>query len=186
MPLTGGQKRDGLILEVQLIQIYTRSHIAWVSSLKRRGMLAEESEGAPGSAFPVRTDSACGVPCCGLGGISSLYHPAGPHCHTADLGYLNLTKLSGLPILMRERLKLDRYFWTIWKSSFIILACALLFAYLSCKNYNSQSNLDFEVFVWMQNSRRALEYSYLSHCKKPQPSISQWKEARWRSWFVLW
>lgn len=73
-------------------------------------MLAEESEGAPGSAFPVRTDSACGVPCCGLGGISSLYHPAGSHCHTADLGYLNLTKLSGLPILLRERLKLDRYF----------------------------------------------------------------------------
>lgn len=51
-----------------------------------------------------------GVTCCGLGDISSLYHPAGPHCHTADLGYLNLTKLSGLPILLRERLKLDRYF----------------------------------------------------------------------------
>lgn len=106
MLLTGEQKRGGLILEQQLIQIHTRFHIAWVSSLKMKGMLAQESEGAPGSALPMRTDSASlcfgRVTCCGLGSISLFYHPASHHCNTADLGYLNLTKSSGLTILLRE------------------------------------------------------------------------------------
>lgn len=58
MLFAGEQNREDLILEVQLIQVYL--HLPQpVSSLTRREMLAEKAEGAPGPAFPTRTDPVC-------------------------------------------------------------------------------------------------------------------------------
>lgn len=176
MILTGEQKRDGLTSEVTLIQIYTSSHVAWVSSLRVRRTLAEDLEEHLLS-FPhekrlcTRGSLLWGVTGCGLGSISSLYHPAGHHCHAADLDYLNFTKSSDLPILSRERLELGRH----WSEKPVSLYLPGLFCLptqaVIIKNCNSQCNLDLRSFSECRIAGEYLEKNWVTE-KKPIKPLS--------------
>lgn len=99
-----------------------------------------------------------GVTCCGLGShhctilqvvtaalkisatLSSQNHLACQYCWERDWNLIDTSEISESPVLL---------YWPM-------LCCLPTWAVI-IKNYNSQCNLDFEVFIWMQNSRRALE-----------------------------